>query len=59
MNERFLALVSGGSAVTSVALQNVAHVVSIVAGVCAVLAALPVIVDRWGPNVRRWLGRAK
>jgi hypothetical protein len=57
MNERFLATLSSGSAIASVSLQNVAHLVSIAAGICAVLAALPVIVDRWGPNVRRWLGR--
>lgn len=54
MNERAIAFVSGGSAVGSISLAHVNHVVSIAAAVAAILCALPVIVDRWGPRVRSW-----
>ncbi len=47
MNERFLTAVSGGGFLAAVSLQHVAAGVSILAGLCGIAAAVPVIVDRY------------
>jgi hypothetical protein len=54
MKEKTLATASVYFAAGSITLSHVAQVVSIIAGACAVIAALPVIYDRWGPIVRKW-----
>lgn len=47
MNDRTLAAISGGSFLASIGLSHVASAVSILAGLAAFAAALPVIVDRY------------
>lgn len=47
MNDRLLAYLSGGSALASITMQHVSAFVSILAGLCAVAAAVPIIVDRY------------
>lgn len=47
MRERVLAFTSGGGALAAVSMQHVATGVSIVAGLVAIAAGLPVAVDRW------------
>lgn len=58
MSQGRLSALSVLGASTSVALSHVAQIVSILAGVVAILAALPVVCDRWGPFLRRFLGKA-
>lgn len=57
MSQGRLSALSVLGALTSEALQNTAQFISILAGVVAILAALPVVWDRWGPLLRRLLGK--
>jgi hypothetical protein len=57
VNERTLTALSGGGFVAAISLQHVAAGVSILAGLCGVAAALPVIVDRYRHLLPARVGR--
>ncbi len=57
MNERILAATSGSGALVSITIQELNATISITAGVAAILAAAPLIIDRWSPKLRALFGR--
>lgn len=57
MNERILAATSGSGALVSITIQEINATISMTAGLAAILAAAPVIIDRWSPKLRAWFGR--